>query len=451
MTEHFARDIAVQVLYAVDVEGAYTNLELDKALFSCDLPTQDKGLITELVYGTVTYRDHLDFVLQNYSNKPVKKMDGLTRQILRMAFYQLLFLDRIPAHAAVNEAVNTAKRLQNKHQRSDKFINAILRRYLADEGSIQWPDRRKNTAGYFAKYYSFPQWMVDTWLKEYGKAGAEQFCQYMNAKAPLVARVNTLRVSREQLIDDLAKENISAIPLDAIPEALVLQTPGSLRNIKAFQEGKFIIQDTSSMLVAHALSPQAHDRIADLCAAPGGKTTHIAALMQDKGRVDAFDLHAHRVQLIQENARRLGITCIEASVQDGTQFSADVPYDRVLVDAPCSGLGVLNRRPDARWHRRRQQIPDLVALQGQLLDRAAEAVKPGGILLYSTCTTLCAENEDQTEAFLARHPEFVPEPLPELLSPFLSEDGANDCRIIPQRDQMDGFYLAKFRKGNAHG
>ncbi|MFP5527779.1 16S rRNA (cytosine(967)-C(5))-methyltransferase RsmB [Peptococcus simiae] len=446
MTEHHARDLAVQILYAVDEEGAYTNLELDKALFSCELSAEDKGLVTELVYGTVTYRDHLDYVLAKYSNKPLKKLDSYTHKILRMALYQLIFLDRIPDHAVVSEAVNTAKRLQGKHQQADKFINAILRNYLKDDQPVKWPDKRKNAAGYLAKYYSFPQWIVDTWLKEYGKAGAEALCQYMNARPPLLARVNTLQIQPDALIKKLAQEGVRADRLNQVPEGLILYTPGGLRQVKSFQAGDFIIQDASSMLVAHALDPRPGEHIADLCAAPGGKTTHVAALMKDQGRVDAFDLHPHRVQLIKENRDRLGISSIEARVQDAQTLEAQGTYDRVLVDAPCSGLGVLNRRPDARWHRRRQQVPDLVNLQAAILDKAAVALKEGGTLLYSTCTTFRAENEDQCQHFLDRHPDFRPVPLPDLLQPYVLEGASHICRILPQRDRMDGFFIAKFRK-----
>ncbi len=443
-----ARELAVRVLYQVFENRAYANLELDKALFSCTLNELDRKLATELVYGTVKYKDHLDYILNVYLKKPIYKADPWTRQILRVSIYQMVFLDRIPPHAIVNEAVMLAKTFTKKNKQQDKFINGVLRSYLREPDKIKWPNKKKNYAKWLAVYYSFPQWIIEEWLKQFGKADTESLCRWFNKTPDLQARVNTLKTDSTTLMQSLKRKNILAKMDQRVPEAIRLYDSGSLRDLPQFVNGEFILQDTSSMLVAHALDVHEGDNVLDACAAPGGKTTHIAQLMNDSGQIIACDIHEHRVALIEENKKRLGISCIHTRIQDATDFPDDFKnnFDVVLVDAPCSGLGVLNRRADARWQKRRSDINDLVSLQEAILTSAANTVKIGGHLVYSTCTTTEEENEKQCQKFLVQHPNFIPSTLPEIFKPYQKSEENHEVRIIPTVDDMDGFYIAKFER-----
>lgn len=443
-----AREVAVRVLFQVFENRAYANLELDKALFSCTLNDLDRRLATELVYGTVKYKAHLDHILNTYLKKPLEKADPWTREILRLSLYQLIFLDRIPAHAVVNESVLLAKILTKKNKRQDKFINAVLRAYLREPNKTIWPDKKKNFAKWLSVYYSFPQWMIEEWLRQFGKSETESLCNWFNKTPDLSARVNTLKTTRNKLIDALKNKGIHAEMDERLPEAIHITGSGSLRDVSEFQSGDFILQDTSSMLVAHALGVKENDKVLDTCAAPGGKTTHIAQLMNDRGEIIACDIHEHRVALIEENKVRLGISSIQTKIQDATSLPSSFAgaFDVVLVDAPCSGLGVLNRRVDARWQKRKGDIKELVSLQETILDEAANAVRVGGHLVYSTCTTTEEENERQCKHFLENHPEFEPAPLPASFHRYQKNEDQHEVRIIPTVDNMDGFYIAKFER-----
>lgn len=443
-----ARELAVCVLYQVFENRAYANLELDKALFSCTLNELDRKLATELVYGSVKYKAHIDYILNAYLKRPIDKADPWTRQILRSSIYQMVFLDRIPPHAVVNEAVSLAKKLTKKNKQQDKFINGVLRAYLREPNKVKWPDKKNNFAKWLAVYYSYPQWIIEEWLRQFGKEDTESLCKWFNKTPDLQARVNTLRTDRATLVQRLKKQGIQAKIDQRVPEAISLYDSGSLRQLTQFQTGDFILQDTSSMLVAHALNVHEGDNVLDVCAAPGGKTTHIAQLMNDNGKIVACDIHKHRVALIEENKIRLGISSITTKVQDASNLPASFKdvFDVVLVDAPCSGLGVLNRRADARWHKRRSDIKDLVLLQESILNSAANTVKVGGHLVYSTCTTTKEENECQCERFLEQHPNFTPSALPERLKPYQKNDNYHEVRIVPTVDDMDGFFIARFER-----
>lgn len=440
-----SRSLAYEVLYEVIENGAYANLALDKALFSCTLSPVDKKFATELVYGTLKYQRHLDHVLSFYVKRDLKITDRSAKLILEMSAYQMLFMDRVPAHAIINEAVDLIKALDKVHLAS--FINGTLRSLDREEAFILWPDK-KNKTKYLALYYSFPEWIVDVFMM-CGKAkGAEAMCKYFNAPSALWIRTNTLKTSREALRERLLEEGIETIVSKKTPEGLLLKNAGSLRDLASFSNGEFIVQDESSMLVAHALSPKKGERILDVCAAPGGKTTHIATLMEDVGTVVACDLHEHRLELILQNAKKLGLTMIETKAQDATKLPKEWnnTFDRVLVDAPCSGLGVLNRRADARLRKHRYQVTELVKIQEDILDKAASALKVGGTLVYSTCTITKEENEQQVAHFLQKHPEFyLDESLKEDLPNVLGVEGGMK-QFLPHIDGVDGFFIARFIK-----
>lgn len=439
-----ARRLAFDLLQEILFQGAFANIALDKALFSSSLDSKDKGLTTELVYGTVKYRDRLTYMIDHFSKIPVKKMDHKTAVILLMGAYQIDQLSKIPKHAIVHEAVGLAKMHKLS---SEKLINAVLRSLLRSQDAIPWPNSRKQKAGYLAKTQSFPQWMVDMWLKKFGYQRTKALCEYFNRPAQIWLRTNTLKTSREDLIQRLQKEGAEVIPGSLVPESICYLAGPSFRDLTSFQEGLFSIQDQAAMLVAHAVNPQPGERILDMCAAPGGKTCHMASLMKDRGQILALDIHAHRTQLIRDNARRLGLLSVYPKTQDAGIWEETfyLSFDRVLLDAPCSGLGVLNRRPDARWQKRRSQIPGLVDLQAHLLDEAAKLLKVGGRLVYATCTLVDEENKGQVDAFLERHREFrLVDDLDQHWQGLSGPDGMRE--LHPDVDGTDGFFMAGLEK-----
>ena len=303
MSKRNSREIALKILYQIHEEGAYANLALDKALFSCqDLDPRDKGLITEIVYGSVKNRGKLDYVLNQFAKIKVKKMDRWTRNILRMALYQIMFLDKVPDSAAVDEAVKLSKR----YGRSDKFVNAVLRNYLRGQEQIVWPDREQDVIQYLAVQYSFPVWMVQRFVQQYGAEQAEQLCQWFNQPAALWIRTNTLMISRKALKEQLEQKGIAVEESRYTPEGLKILSAVNLHQLEEFQQGLFTVQDESSMLVALAAEPMPGQRVLDVCSAPGGKATHMAQLMKDDGVICACDIHQHRLDLIRENCEAVG-------------------------------------------------------------------------------------------------------------------------------------------------
>ncbi len=443
-----SRELALQILFQVNEEGAYANLALDKALFPCTwLDPRDRGLITEIVYGSVKSRGKLDFVLNQFASTKVDKMDQWTRNILRMALYQILFLDKIPDSAAVNEAVKLAKH----YGHVDKFVNGVLRNILRNMDNIQWPDKAKNPVQYLMVEYSFPQWMVERFIKQYGVEKAEQLCDWYNMPSTMWIRTNTLKTTRAELKKQLEDVGLHVTESRHTPEGLRIDDAVNLHQLKAFQQGLFTVQDESSMLVALAAEPMAGQRVLDVCSAPGGKTTHMAQLMKNKGKIYACDIHQHRLDLIDENCKRLGITNVELVQQDGTKLTkrwdaAKEPFDVVLCDVPCSGLGVLGRRADARWAKESEDIAGLCKIQRKILDEAAQLVVPGGTLIYSTCTIAPEENQQMVEQFLSAHPEYE---LDETLTDcWLNVDKGEVgyVQFLPFEDNMDGFFIARMMR-----
>lgn len=444
-----ARDLALQIIYQVNEEKAYANLALDKMLNKYpQLDGWDKGLVTELVYGSIRNRGRLDWVLDRFAKPKVNKMDPWIRNILREGLYQLMFLDKIPPSAAVNEAVVLAKKYGKRG--SEKFVNGVLRSIQRDQAQLEYPHRGKQPVQYLSVMYSFPQWIVQRWYKNYGMKQTEALCQYFNQPAPLWIRVNTLKMDSLALKEQLEEAGVAVTASQRVPEGLRLESNVELHHMPLFEQGYFIVQDESSMHVARAAAPKPGQRVLDVCSAPGGKTTHLAQLMNNTGQIIACDIHEHRLALIEENCQRLGITNVQTHLQDGEHLAEvfDEPFDVVLVDAPCSGLGVLGRRADARWGKYASDIAELAQLQRSILHQAALVTKPGGTLIYSTCTTTSEENQQVVEDFLAQHEDFsLDEQLP---TAWLKQDKGKTgyVQFLPFEDDMDGFFIAKFqRKG----
>lgn len=440
-----SRELALQILYQVNEEGAYANLALDKALFPCKwLDPRDRGLITEIVYGSVKNRGKLDYVLNQFASTKVKKMDKWTRNILRMSLYQILFLDKVPDSAAVNEAVKLAKH----YGHVDKFVNAVLRNILRGMDTIQWLDKAKDPVQYLMVEYSFPQWMVERFIRQYGVEDAEKLCAWYNQPAAMWVRTNTLKTTRAALKQQLEAEGLTVTESRYTPEGLKIENAVNLHQLKAFQQGLFTVQDESSMLVALAAEPMPGQRVLDVCSAPGGKATHMAQLMKNKGTIYACDIHQHRLDLIAENCKRLGISNVELVQQDGTKLTKrwQEPFDVILCDVPCSGLGVLGRRADARWAKESEDIAGLCRIQKKILEEAAQLVVPGGTLIYSTCTIAPEENQQMVEQFLKEHPEYE---LDETLIDCwldMDKEEAGYVQFLPFVDDMDGFFIARMMR-----
>ena len=442
MSKHNSRELALKILFQINEEGAYANLALDKALFPYkDLDHRDRALITEIVYGSVKNRGRLDYVLNQFAKTKVKKMDHWTRNNLRMALYQIMFLDKVPDSAAVDESVKLAK----KYGHSDKFVNAVLRNYLRGKDTIHWPDKAKQPIEYLCVEYSFPQWMVERFIQQYGMENTEKLLQYYNQPAPLWIRTNTLKISRESLKLQLEQEGLAVRESRYTPEGLQILSAVNLHQLKSFQDGLFTVQDESSMLVALAAEPGQNHRVLDVCSAPGGKSTHMAQLMKNTGVIYACDIHKHRLELIEENCRRLGITNIKTVEQDGTVLTRrwQEPFDVIVCDVPCSGLGVLGRRADARWSKESEDIAGLCGVQKRILEEAAKLVVPGGTLIYSTCTITPEENQNMVEQFLKRHPEYE---LDDTITDCwlnMDKDTKGYVQFLPFEDNMDGFFIAR--------
>ena len=441
MAAQTARELALQVLQEVFSGGAYANLALSKHLNENHLLPVDRRFATELVYGTVKSCGTLDWMLSHYVKRPLSQTDPLVVNILRLGIYQLYFLDKIPASAAVNEAVNQARKLA--HPGASGFVNAVLRSALREPEKVRYPNLSKDPARHIALKEYHPEWLVKHWIELIGKEETLELCRFNNAQPPLSLRTNTLRISRDELLQKLKLAEVEATLSALAPEGILCHRL-SVEPLQFLREGLCQAQDESSMLVSHVVDPQPGEFVIDACAAPGGKSTHLAALMHNRGRVLSCDIHRHKINLIEENSRRLGIEIIESRLQDSTQLHQEYnnQADRVLVDAPCSGLGVLRRRPDARW-RKEDSLRQLPDLQKAILLSAARCVKPGGILVYSTCTLEDAENSAIVNNFLESGMDFslesaggkLPVPRPETL-----------LTLWPQRDGVDGFFIARLRR-----
>lgn len=439
-----ARGAAALLVRMVLEDGAYTNIALNQYLRGSSLSDLDRRLATELVYGTVKACGTLDWYLGQCVTRPLAKVAGDILAVLRISAYQLLYMPRIPASAAVNEAVKLARAVS--HEGSAKFVNGVLRGLLRKQeaGAFALPDEVQDDAGYLSLKYYHPRWLVKRWLGPWGRRGTERLLAFDNTAAPVCLRTNTLLTTRDKLLAALQETGADVRASVWSADGIVAEHLPALHALLQALPGHFYIQDESSMLVAPVLAPAPGMRVLDLCSAPGGKATHIAQLLQDKGEIIACDIHEHKLQLIAENAKRLGLRSIKAELNDATQLRSDWlgAFDRVLVDAPCSGLGVLRRRAEARWRKQRKDLKLFPPLQLAILQNAAQYVKSGGRLVYSTCTIEQSENHYLIEEFLTANPEWQRVPF---AHPHTGEM-VDELQLLPQNDGIDGFYICKLQK-----
>ncbi|QDI92995.1 16S rRNA (cytosine(967)-C(5))-methyltransferase RsmB [Salicibibacter halophilus] len=434
---------AAKILDRVLFDRAYSHLALHEALREQPLEEVDARFVTEVVYGTIKRLNTIDDVLGRVMKQPLRKTDRRVKTILRMSVYQLLFMDRVPERAAIHEGVELAKAWGRGGLKG--FVNGVLRN-VARQGL---PDYRAlfDPVQRIALSTSHPEWLVRTWINTYGEAVTEAMCEANAERAYTTLRVNRLQTDRLALQEKLEADGVKTTPGKLSPDSLIVMEGQALHSA-LFERGAFSFQDESSMRVTDALDPQPGMRVLDACAAPGGKAAHIAERMNDDGEVLANDIHDHKRTLIAEQAERLGLESINAQASDATELAGNIEtktYDRVLVDAPCSGLGVLRAKPDIKWHIDPKEIEQLAALQINILEAAAHALKPGGILVYSTCTVMPAENEDVIAAFLKNNPSFE---LDDTLDARLGLETENPGQrlIFPQQYDSDGFFIAAMKK-----
>lgn len=439
---------AFDILRRVE-EGAFSDLALDATIAKMGgMDPRDRALLTELVYGVLRQRGRLDYALQRFCSQPLTKVEPGVVRLLRLACYQILNLDRVPDRAAVHESVELAKRLGLT--RASGFINGVLRSLVREKESLKWPGPEKPLEC-LRHRYSLPKWLARRWMAELGAEQALALGQAMIDPPPFTVRVNTLKTSRPEYLRLLEEAGFEGRPTSFTPEGVVI-IGGDRSTLPGDDDGLYQVQDEASMLMAHLLGPQPGERLLDACSAPGGKTTHLAALAQNEAEIVALDLHPARVKLVQAGARRLGCSGIEARQCDLTcppDFLAPASFDRALVDAPCSGLGVLRRNPESRWRRLDMDIERLAKLQLTILGNVAPLVRPGGVLLYSLCTDTAEETEQVVEAFLEAHPDYRREDLRPLLPASWSDlfDAQGALRSWPHRHGgMDAFFAVRLRR-----
>jgi 16S rRNA (cytosine967-C5)-methyltransferase len=441
------RELIVEILLQIEKNQAYSNLLLNQAIKKNQVPTKDIGLLTEVVYGTIQRKLTLDYFIKPFLKNP-KKVEDWVVVLLRMTVYQMHYLSKIPDRAAIYEAVEIAKK--KGHKGISSMVNGVLRS-IQREGlpsieEIKDPIERLSTE------MSFPVWMIKRWVKQYGLEETKLLCESTLRPPTTSARINRSLLSLEAALEKLDEEGIHATVGDLSDDAIKIER-GNFAGTKAFQEGLVTIQDESSMLVARALGPESGEVILDSCAAPGGKTTHIAELLEGSGKVISVDLHEHKVKLINEQVSRLHLSNVETMAMDSRKLS-DVfnkeHFDRILVDAPCSGLGVIRRKPDIKYQKQEKDIINLASIQSTILASVAPLLKKGGTLVYSTCTMDTEENDEVIDRFLNDHNDYERDNqllnrLPEKIRGHaVTKDG--QIQILPHHFGTDGFFISCLRK-----
>ena len=417
-----ARELAVNLLYKIEVGEAYSNTTLDKELDKNDLSREDKALTSQLFYGVLTWKLTIDEMIKRYSKIKLKKIFN----ILRIAIYQIVWLDKIPTSAAVNESVKLAKKYG--HSASVSFTNAILRRIDKDELNKLFEYLKSKTysdSEIISITTSHPVWLVDEILKEYDIKFVTELLDANNKTPDTILRVNT---TREELIKLLELKRVECREGN-LPNSIMV------KGLHDFDSQLYVVQDEAAQLACIKLDPKEGETILDACSAPGGKTTYIAELMNNKGHIDAWDIHEHRVKLVEETAHKLGIDIINTKLNDATVYDENNTdkYDRILLDVPCSGIGVIRKKPEIKWTRKEEDIDELTQIQSKILENCSKYLKKGGTLIYSTCTVLKKENEEQIIKFLRMNRDFR-----------LVEE----IKLYPHINGTDGFYIAKLMKNN---
>jgi 16S rRNA (cytosine967-C5)-methyltransferase len=445
------RDLALQALIRLTRDPSFSSAVLDR-LFRANrnLDDRDRAFVSQLVQGVVRWRLRLDWTIGEASRFALRKIDPPVLDILRLALYQIFFLDRVPESAAVNEAVKQAKATYPRHIVS--FVNGLLRNICRQKDRIAFPDRRRNPIRYLSLFHSYPEWLVEKWIRELGEEETEALLEAGNRTPLLGVRANGLKISRSELIPRLEREGLKARRTPYSPLGVVVEgLRGRVDQLTAFKEGLFQVQDEAAQVTSFLLAAPRGSTVLDVCAGYGGKTSHLAELMINQGKVVALDINRARLISLAENSRRLGLGIIHYVVADASKDISSLlrsSFDRIMVDAPCSGLGVISRHPDAKWNRDKEDIKRLAELQLSILTQAAEALGKGGKMLYVTCTLSREENEGVVEAFLTRNRSFALEDLrdraPHWALDLIDERGF--LRTMPHIHRTNGFFAALFKR-----
>lgn len=433
-----ARLTVAKLLLKMESSSSYSNILLDSALTESGLSERDKAFAAALFYGVTERKMTLDYIIKQYCRMPFEKLETGAVVVLRMGIYQILYMS-VPENAAVNESVKLCKKL--KLFSAQGFVNGLLRTFLRREKAVSYVGL--DTAERLSIQYSAPKWLARKWTDEYGEANAVKCLKASLGAPPIYARVNTTKISPDDLVKSLKSDGIKASVFPRLAGCVKLEKTGDLERSEAFRSGFFHVQDVSSQLCCHTLKPIVNETVLDICAAPGGKSFTMAELMGNNGRVISMDLYEQRVDLIRKGAWRLGLNIVEAEINNAVKFNEKLPMaDRVLCDVPCSGLGVIRRKPEIKY-KSEEEFEELPRLQMAILETSAQYVKVGGTLVYSTCTLSRAENDDVAAAFAAEHPEFSPIVQP---IPYAGAENSPTRTFFPEEDGGDGFFTASFRR-----
>lgn len=447
MKKYELRDTAVTLLSRIGDQGGYSHLLLDQTIRNKGFDSRDTGLLTEIVYGTLSYKLTLEYFLRHFVTK---KLESWAKWLLLSAFYQMYVLDRVPDHAVIHESVEIAK--QRGHKGIASLVNAVLRN--AQRKGFPKLDDIQDPAERISLETSHPKWLVQRWIEQYGEKTAREMCAVNQVEKPISVRVQPMLITRDEAMEELESQGFTVRPSNINPQGIIVED-GNILKSDLFLSNQVTVQDQTSMLAGQMVDAAAGMTVLDACSAPGGKTTHIAETMENEGKLYAYDLHAKKAKQVQQKAEKLNLTIIESNQADARNLQErhqPESFDRILLDAPCSGLGVLRGKPDIKYHKSEQDVLSLASIQADLLEQVAPLLKKDGKLVYSTCTVDQAENEQVVRAFLEQHPNFEVDPefqddLPQAVqnAPGLTDAG---LQVFPQDFDTDGFFLVRLvRKG----
>lgn len=439
------RTLAFNILYKITCEKAYSNIAVNSMLKESGLKGLDSAFVSAIVYGVLEKQITLDYIIKQYSKLPLRKIEDKTLIILRMGIYQLLFMDKVPDSAAVNESVKIAKK--KGLMKSCGFINAVLRNFIRADKRYSLPPQQ-DMKKYLSVKYSCPENLISQWLDAYGYDVTLNMLKSLEGRPPVTVKVNTLKITLEELIKVFEEEGVKA-ERNLIPQSLNIKFSGSIENLKSFKEGYFHVQDGAGTLCAMTAAPKKGDIVYDICSAPGGKAFSMAELMENQGELYCFDLYEHKLRLIEKGAKRLGLNIIKTAVRNGAnpQNKEEKPADVILCDVPCSGTGILRRKPEIRY-KEDEYGENLADIQYKILTESAKLLKNGGRLVYSTCTLNPEENTDIVKRFLKENKCFSGKTieLPEGIKRTIEEEDY-EITLFPQTNGTDGFYIALLQKG----
>lgn len=429
-------------------DGAYSNIVLSRRLSRIS-DKRDRALLTEIVYGVLRYKNRLDYYIIKLSNRPFKKIDSAVLTALRMGIYQLLFLERIPDRAAVYETVNALKGLT--HQGGIRFANALLRGFIRKKKHVLFPDKQSDPISYLVHYHSHPRWLVKLWLKQYGFTRTLKLCSSNNQPPGLYIRMNTLKMNSREFIQVFTNNQIG-VTVEPIRGSYQLKGFNSITELPLFNDGGFIIQGPAASLAGLLLGVKPGMCVLDMAAGPGGKTTHLAELMNNQGSIIALDIYQHKLKLIKENCQRMGVKIVKTVKNDGREYRDNKKFDMVLVDAPCSGLGLIRQKPEVKWNKNLENINNIIRIQKDLLANAVRLTKKDGLILYATCTLNKAENQDVVNNILSSYYDKLElidlrEDLARLgLAKTYPVDSNGFLEMFPPESKTEGFFMAKLKK-----